>query len=914
MRIIEVRDGFIKIESTENLALSSFVEIKDSVKSYIAQIQQVKKAGDYTIAYAKCIFLYDGNLVNYDKTLPNINSEIKVFKYEDLKNSFEYKKPIVVGSFINNNLPIFIEEEYLNKKTLINIETKENINIVLKNIAKQFKNSIIIDTAGIIDGEKFIAGVDFKLPLNTTALEFMFEDCLNDATSDSKSLIKEIFQDLSNYSKTVPFLPFGTLKTIVDDMVNKSHVFKLLVLKNKLAKFDQLGYFAKTIEEAENLKEILTKQNAVIDLSKLDHTFLNRYLNVIYSTIETLSIKPQVFVYATNSINKKNLKTILTGDVSSTFATHSRFKYINEIKSMFSNFIIEPNFANNENFKRVSSLLPLIKNNSYLICGEGTNYIPFVSNVNEFDYNIEEYYKNSEPEIQVEDLNAQNLINLANIDATNIEDKELEVIVENISDEELQNEFNETIQDETISAIERKSDELIERISEEILEDEKTFDNNIFDNETEDCDDIKDSEMQISEDSINIEPEKTYLNTSDYTEEFHTEIDETKIIEVSEDLSQIVDEEFERLETFDKEPKIKKTEKLELLDSFDSEDIAIIAKEDDNENNIDNCSIDNYNNNSESNVVEVNEEIITDIKEDAQIQFENEVEKIEDLEQIEDFTNNLEENKEETITISDDFIEILDETTDTSLNEDFVETFDNSLEEPIVEDFIQEDEDNINILKEESEEKNILSVDSIEDYEEIGEFIELDDDSELPDDLIVVDIDNEEELSETEDLDRAIVEDVDKVFTTIKEDSISDSDLDFIDELNNSINNDEEVILSDGMEELTDFQEIEDSDNGFIEPLEEVNDFIDIEDDEKEILEVKNSSTPTVPVYDAEIPNEDIVMSDAIEQGDTVYHAKYGNGVVEKMIKYGSKSLYSINFDNVGRRLLDPTLTEIKKS
>ena len=59
---------------------------------------------------------------------------------------------------------------------------------------------------------------------------------------------------------------------------------------------------------------------------------------------------------------------------------------------------------------------------------------------------------------------------------------------------------------------------------------------------------------------------------------------------------------------------------------------------------------------------------------------------------------------------------------------------------------------------------------------------------------------------------------------------------------------------------------------------------------------------------------EDLVLSDEIEQGDTVVHAKYGNGVVEKMIKYGTKTLFSINFDNVGRRLLDPTLTEIKKA
>ena len=83
---------------------------------------------------------------------------------------------------------------------------------------------------------------------------------------------------------------------------------------------------------------------------------------------------------------------------------------------------------------------------------------------------------------------------------------------------------------------------------------------------------------------------------------------------------------------------------------------------------------------------------------------------------------------------------------------------------------------------------------------------------------------------------------------------------------------------------------------------------------EKEVLETRNTQTPMVPVYDADIPQEDMVMSDPIEQGDTVNHAKYGSGIVEKTIKYGTKTLYSINFDNIGRRRLDPTLTEIKKA
>ena len=122
-----------------------------------------------------------------------------------------------------------------------------------------------------------------------------------------------------------------------------------------------------------------------------------------------------------------------------------------------------------------------------------------------------------------------------------------------------------------------------------------------------------------------------------------------------------------------------------------------------------------------------------------------------------------------------------------------------------------------------------------------------------------------------------------------------------------------ENVAEEGFEELS-VSEASEEELDFIEPIEELNSDVGMNiEEEKEILETKKSSTPNVPVYDAEIPAEDTVLSDPIEQGDTVTHAKYGVGVVEKMIKYGNKTLFSINFDNIGRRLLDPTLTEIKK-
>jgi hypothetical protein len=221
-------------------------------------------------------------------------------------------------------------------------------------------------------------------------------------------------------------------------------------------------------------------------------------------------------------------------------------------------------------------------------------------------------------------------------------------------------------------------------------------------------------------------------------------------------------------------------------------------------------------------------------------------------------------------------------------------------------------EDNVSTLDDDAQ---ILGEQDL-DIPEENDFEELDSD-EISDSDIVIDIadDEQEENIIDDELNQQIIEDVDKVFTTLKDDDaeeISDSDLDFIDELNN-----------DGENGLEDFgEELEETSDSIVDDsiLEQPEDGIVPQrqpghktSEDSEILEKRDSNTPIVPVYDADIPQEDMVDSDVIQQGDSVVHAKYGNGIVEKMIKYGTKNLFSINFENIGRRLLDPTLTEIKK-
>ena len=668
----------------------------------------------------------------------------------------------------------------------------------------------------MIDAKKITAGVDFKLPLDTASLAFMYQDCLNDATADSKSMIIEIFKDLSDYSQTVPFVPFGALKSIVDDMVDKSHVFKLLVLKNKLAKFDKLGYFAANKQEVDKIDAILNSKCAIIDLSKLDTAFQNRYLAFLY---EKLQQKPntQVILELSNVISKKNLKNILSSEnIPTTFITHSRFKYLNDIKNLFDNFIISPSFTNNEIFSIYSSFLKAMPKQTYLITGEAVNYIPLVSTlkvINEVIPSQPETFEEEEKEIPVsepEEVQEELPIEEPEEEEEIVQedDSELEEISEEDEPEII--EEPQITNEEILANIEEKSEAVITEAAKDLTPPENMF------GEEEDIAEPAEESLQLEED----QEEQLTINA-----EYETILEEQ--------------EEQEPQEEYDEIP---------ITESFDT------------------------------------------------VQ--------ENIEEIEDYIPETDEN---------DFEEL-------SINEEFEQ------QEPLVEQEAEEeiempegfdlDIDSTQMLDAEEETEELTVNDNdvdvlpiAENNYELEDIVELNPD-EADENDIVIDMEEDTEDELPENIDEQIVKDVDKVFTTRKDDDISDSDLDFIDELNNDDGNLlEEVSESDAV--LEELSESDENDGILEEPQEQ----LELKDDsDDEILETRSSSTPIVPVYDADIPQEDLVMSDPIQQGDTVTHAKYGSGVVEKMIKYGNKTLFSINFDNIGRRLLDPTLTEIKKS
>jgi len=199
-----------------------------------------------------------------------------------------------------------------------------------------------------------------------------------------------------------------------------------------------------------------------------------------------------------------------------------------------------------------------------------------------------------------------------------------------------------------------------------------------------------------------------------------------------------------------------------------------------------------------------------------------------------------------------------------------------------------------------------------------------------------------------DELDQQIMQDVDQIYTApsyekeqeefaeesfyeaqadCNTEGLTENDLDFIDDLN-IIQESDLVEDSFGEAFKEDFEESQDGvqEAFFAEDMHsqtQASQDLDYDDFSQEqvneeppaidILPASEASIPSVPIYSAEIEQSMDFTSDELEQGDTVVHAKYGKGSVEKLISYGSKTLCSIHFDNVGRRLLDPSLAELKK-
>lgn len=392
MQITEIKNNLVRISyeaGRVNLILSGFVLIRDQNLSYIAQVVHLEANSQGSFAVLKLLFTFDnsGVLNPYNGSIPSPQSELEIINTQELLNLFEVLSPVLLGDLAQQGIELNLDRTLFEENLLVCCEKKEHSEIFIKNTATQLvyqgKKVLIIDLTGEISQHKITAGEDFKLPLNYDSINFIYEKGLDEASGESKAIIQEVFLEVQNYVKTLPdkFLPFELFKNVVDDQYKQNGLVQLVLLKNKLLKFQEAGIFAQNKNEFALLEDSLDKNAlSVLDVSKLDAIFQREIVSYAYSLISQSGREVYIILNINDdNSDKKLLKQIFTSKSAySTLICPYSYKYLNELKQIAKNLIMFQPLQQQQDFAGYSTFLNKLNSDEFIIYGKTTHNIPLI--------------------------------------------------------------------------------------------------------------------------------------------------------------------------------------------------------------------------------------------------------------------------------------------------------------------------------------------------------------------------------------------------------------------------------------------------------------------------------------------------------------------------------------------------------
>lgn len=771
MNIIEVKNNLVKLCYEDELVLSGFIRIDDTNKSYIAQILHLEATRIGKVAIAKIIFNYNNGISAYDGSIPSLRAELQPVDTSILLETLDKTNPLNLGKLAEQKHNIIVNLDVLKDNPIICAEKFFTTKVLLNNFALQLQarkqKIVVFDTSGIFKTNKLTITKDFKLPLNSSTINYIYEKGFVDATAESKAMIQAIFEELSEYSKTVEFIPFDTFKAVVDSEFMRTKLIQLVILKNKIKQIRDWNVFAQNEAEFNVLKEKLKKdETIVIDISCLKESLQKECIKYVYSVLKEIDAEFYAFTPLSNDNSDKFLlkQIIDTENVHTTTICGYDYKLVNELKKRSKNMLMFTPLKQQRDFGGYNIFLQKLAEDEFIAYGKMTKFVPLIGKLHQL----------STSEIYIPKV-------------------------------------KETIQQIQQPTIEPKP------IVEPVITNETPI-----------------VEPQIETPVQSIEQPSEPITT-----------EEVQPIPVEP--VQIEEPQPEPVQKIQPQPQ-EETEKEQVVEPVQQPTLAFVDDEEENEEEI------------------IQETQVTQPEQPVQ---------------------------EEPI-----------------------------VQEPIVEEVQPTPVEEIQTPTAEIVETPEI-VDEIPANEPIEEITEVPVEQPIQPQVEPQPVANEVEaaLNEVPDIE--------------DDEELSDDDLDMIEELSKP---DEEIQAINPVEPQIEPQqepvkEIEPQPQQNVQPEPQPQPQVQPQpqpqaehpvDEEiqnaqmpnvatPEPLQTRANTTPVVPDYPSNIPDEDKVKSDVIQQGDRVMHQEFGEGVVEKMINYGDKLLCSVNFASVGRRLLNPEISEMKK-
>ncbi len=402
MKLLEIKNNLVKLSYTEseNPIMGRFIVLDSGAKSYVAQFVNLKSDTVNNFAIAKLLFTFtpDGVVDNYDGSIPSINSELSFLPAEELLHLLPVETAIKIGNLSQQedmlNLDISVFERNLTVFAEKDSHKTSFISNCIRQLFQMKEKSVIIDTDNLFeDYPKIEFTKDFKLPLNSKMIDYIFEYDLAEVEPSTKAVIQDIFYAVQQYIKTLDFefLPINNFVDVVANQYKELQMPELALLKNKLLKYRDANVFANTKEEVFALKEKLEEKNcSIINLKDIHESLQKEVFSFIHSTLETIDKYIYLFVPLTDgNSDKKLLKQFINHNhIFTTMITSSAYKYASELKHHAQNMILfTPQVATND-FAAYNTFLNKLNYDECIVYGKLTQGIPFIVEMTDLDLDL----------------------------------------------------------------------------------------------------------------------------------------------------------------------------------------------------------------------------------------------------------------------------------------------------------------------------------------------------------------------------------------------------------------------------------------------------------------------------------------------------------------------------------------------
>ena len=337
MKLLEIKNNLIKLsyEDGDQPVLGRFLVLTTDAKSYVAQFVNLKSDNIHNFAIARLLFTFtsDGVVDNYDGSIPSMKSELSMLTSDELLDLLPVETPIKIGTLAQQDSMLNLDISCFEHNFTVFVEQNSNKATFISNCVRQLfqmkEKSVIIDIDNLFeDYSKIKLAEDFKLPLNSEMIDYLFEYELEEVDASTKAVIQDIFYAVQQYIKSLDFefLPIDNFVDVVANQYKETQMPELALLKNKLLKYRDANVFANTKEEVLAFSEKLNEKNcSIIDLKDINDSLQKEVISFVHDALNLIDKYIYFFVPLNDGNSDKKLlkKLINHNHVFTTFlASH----------------------------------------------------------------------------------------------------------------------------------------------------------------------------------------------------------------------------------------------------------------------------------------------------------------------------------------------------------------------------------------------------------------------------------------------------------------------------------------------------------------------------------------------------------------------------------------------------------------